>query len=74
MHTALVVDEYGTIQGIATRTDLLEAVAGELPKINAPAEPKVTKREDGSLLVDGTVPIRDVAGLLALRSFLLGIS
>jgi putative hemolysin len=67
VHTALVVDEYGSVQGIATRTDLLEAVAGDLPKINAPSEPKVTKRDDGSLLVDGAVPIRDVAGLLALR-------
>ena len=67
VHTALVVDEYGSIQGIATRTDLLEAVAGDLPEINAPSEPRVTKRDDGSLLVDGSVPIRDVASLLGLR-------
>jgi putative hemolysin len=36
VHTAIVVDEFGSLQGIVTRTDLLEAVAGDLPKIDAP--------------------------------------
>ena len=42
VHTAIVVDEFGSLQGIVTRTDLLETVAGDLPKIDAPARPKVT--------------------------------
>jgi putative hemolysin len=67
VHTALIVDEYGSIEGIATRTDLLEAVTGDLPEINPPPEPQVTRRDDGSLLVDGSVPIRDVASLLGLH-------
>jgi putative hemolysin len=64
VHTAIVVDEFGTLQGIVTRTDLLEAVAGDLPKIDVPARPKVTQREDGSYLVDAFVPFSDVMRLI----------
>ena len=53
-------------QGIVTRTDLLETVAGDLPKIDAPAQPKVTQREDGSYLIDGFVPFPDVMQLIGM--------
>lgn len=53
---AVVVDEYGGIEGIVTQTDLLEALAGDLPE--APGEhPDVVEREDGSLLLDGMAPV-----------------
>jgi putative hemolysin len=64
VHAAIVVDEFGVLQGIVTRTDLLEAVAGDLPKIDAPARPKVTRREDGSYLIDAFVPFSDVMRLI----------
>ena len=64
VHTAIVVDEFGVLQGIVTRTDLLEAVAGDLPKIDVPARPKVTQREDGSYLIDAFVPLSDVTRLI----------
>ena len=41
VHSAVIVDEYGSIQGIVTRTDLLEVLAGDLPNISAESEPKV---------------------------------
>lgn len=66
VHTAIVVDEFGVLQGIVTRTDLLETVAGELPKIDAPAQAKVTQREDGSYLIDGSVAFPDVARLIGM--------
>lgn len=66
VNTAVIVDEYGTVQGIVTRTDLLEAVAGRLPDVDARPQAKVTRREDGSLLIDATTSISDVADLLGL--------
>jgi len=66
VHTAIVVDEFGVLQGIVTRTDLLETVAGDLPKIDAPARPKVTQREDGSYLIEGSVAFADVVSLLRI--------
>ena len=61
-----MVDEFGSLQGIVTRTDLLETVAGDLPKIDAPARPKVTQREDGSYLIDAGVPFSDVMQLIGM--------
>jgi putative hemolysin len=66
VHTAIVVDEFGALQGLVTRTDLLEAVAGDLPKIDSPARPKVTQREDGSYLIDAFVPFSDVMRLIGM--------
>jgi len=67
VHTAIVVDEFGSLQGIVTRTVLLEAVAGDLPKIDAPERPKVTQREDGSYLIDASVPFPDVMQLVGIK-------
>jgi CBS domain containing-hemolysin-like protein len=66
VHTAVVVDEFGTLQGIVTRTDLLEAVAGDLPKIDSPTKPKITRREDGSFLLDAFVPFAEVMQLIGV--------
>jgi len=63
VNTAVVVDEYGTIQGIVTRTDLLEALAGDLPDVDISSEPKVTRNHDGSLLIDAAMPIREMTDL-----------
>ncbi|KQP08220.1 MAG: hemolysin family protein [Methylobacterium sp.] len=51
---AIVVDEYGSLEGIVTQTDLLEAIAGDIPEIGD--EPAVVERGDGSLLIDGMMP------------------
>ncbi len=67
VHTAIVVDEFGAIQGIVTRTDLLETVAGDLPKIDVPQRPKVTRREDGSYLIDASVSFNDVMQLIEVK-------
>jgi len=61
IHTAVIVDEFGSVQGVVTRTDLLEAVAGDLPRLDGSAQPIVAKRDDGSFVLDGTTPFADVA-------------
>lgn len=56
-HLALVVDEYGGIQGLVTLNDILESIVGEISSQNQPDEPQAVQREDGSWLVDGMVPV-----------------
>jgi putative hemolysin len=58
VRTAFVVDEYGCLEGILTQTDLLEAIAGEIPGSEG-EEPLVVEREDGSLLIDGSISAHD---------------
>jgi putative hemolysin len=62
---ALVVDEYGDIQGMVTTSDVMGAILGRLqsPETDE-ADAMVALREDGSLLVDGALPIEDVRELL----------
>ena len=62
---ALVVDEYGDVTGMVTLNDLMGAVLGRVQSgENADAEALVVTRDDGSLLVDGSLPIDDLRELL----------
>lgn len=63
-HMALVADEYGGTAGLVTIEDLLEEIVGEIFDEYDRAEPMVTELEDGSLLLDGRVPIDDFNDLL----------
>lgn len=57
IHMALVVDEYGNVRGLLSLTDILEAIVGDIPAIDELEDKEITKREDGTYLVDGLVPI-----------------
>jgi len=63
---ALIVDEHGGFQGIVTLTDLMDAIVGDLRGPNEKAAPRMFKREDGSWLVDGSLPILDLLETLSL--------
>lgn len=57
----VVVDEYGSTQGIVTSSDLLEAIVGILPSnYDDDDQLKITQRSDGSWLVDGRTPIEEI--------------
>jgi putative hemolysin len=63
---ALIVDEYGDVQGLVTLNDLLEALVGDIPTPGADEEPASVRRADGSWLIDGMMPIDEVADLIGL--------
>nr|WP_236632844.1 hemolysin family protein [Xylella taiwanensis] len=62
---ALVVDEYGEIRGLVTISDLMGAVIGRLQTVeNTDEDALMVTREDGSLLIDGTLPIEELREVL----------
>jgi len=58
---AIILNEYGSLEGIVTQADLLEAIAGDLPDVEG-EEPDIVRRRDGSLLIDGMTPAHDAFG------------
>jgi len=69
IHLAIVVDEYGSVRGIVTLTDILEGLVGDIPHIEELEEPHIMRREDGSWLVDGAVPIKELKEALQIEQF-----
>jgi putative hemolysin len=63
---ALVIDEYGSIAGMVTLTDVLEAIVGDIPAVDVEGEPEAVQREDGSWLFDGMLAIDDLRIFLDL--------
>jgi len=67
IHLAIVLDEYGSVQGIVTLVDLLEGLVGDIPHIDELSEPQIVKRQDGSWLVDGALPVDDLREMIDLE-------
>lgn len=66
-HLALVVDEYGIIQGLVTLNDILEAIIGDIPSVDDTDEAQAVQREDGSWLVDGMLPVEEFRQLFDIE-------
>lgn len=65
-HMALVVDEYGGIQGLVTLHDVLNAAVGDITGQLTEETPRAVQREDGSWLFDGMLPIDDLRSVIDL--------
>jgi putative hemolysin len=60
----MVIDEHGVIVGLVTPTDILEAIVGDLPEPGDRPDPAAVRREDGSWLIDGLLPVGDLDELV----------
>jgi putative hemolysin len=67
VHVALVVDEHGTFEGIVTTADILEAIAGEFREAGEPIPSGPVQREDGSWLLDGAMPVEEMAAAIGVQ-------
>ena len=61
---ALIVDEYGDLEGLVTQTDLLEALVGDFAEADGEHEQNAIKRPDGSWIINGLMPIDELSDLL----------
>ncbi len=62
---AIVIDEFGSVEGLVTMNDVLEEIVGDLPEGGGPRESFVV-RTDGSILIDGNVSVVDFKDILRL--------
>ncbi|MGB4595742.1 MAG: hemolysin family protein [Anaerolineaceae bacterium] len=69
IHQALVIDEYGGVQGMVTLYDVLEAIVGEIPQDEEDKEQEAVLRTDGSWLFDGMIAIDELKEILEVDEF-----
>lgn len=58
LHSCFIVDEYGSVLGLITLNDILEAIVGDMPQPDVP-DYEIIEREDGTYLIDGQIPFYD---------------
>lgn len=64
---ALIVNEYGEMEGLVTLSDVLKAIVGDMPGVEPDSEPDVVQRDDGSWLVDGGLSISRLKSLIGMN-------
>ena len=69
---AIVVDEYGDVQGIATLEDILEEIVGDFTSDMSTTSLDITPQDDGSFIVDGTITVRELNKAMGLDFSLTG--
>jgi len=64
IHHALVLDEYGGVEGFVTLYDVLESIVGDIPLDEYDKDQDVVRRSDGTWLVDGLIPIDELKEIM----------
>jgi putative hemolysin len=64
VHMGLVYDEYGAFEGVVTTADILESIVGAFNSEDGPPEPAFVRRDDGSYLISGWMPVDEFGDLL----------
>lgn len=67
VHIGIVVNEFGTTEGVVTLHDISESILGDFPAIRENEPPEIFTREDGSMLVDGTIQLDDLMDALKIN-------
>lgn len=65
---AIIIDEYGELQGLMTFNDLLEEIVGDVPEVGDPSDPEAIQRDDGSWLIDGMFPIDEFKEMFNIKA------
>lgn len=65
---AIIIDEYGELEGLMTFNDLLEEIVGDVPEVGDPPDPEAVQREDGSWLIDGMYPVDELKEKFEIQS------
>lgn len=67
LHLAIVIDEYGGVQGLVTTDDILEALVGRIPEPGEGAQPGVRQTPEGGWLLDGLASVESLKTILGVR-------
>lgn len=59
IHSCFIVDEYGSVLGMITLNDIMEAIIGEMPQSDIDDDYEIVRRDDGSYLIDAQIPFFD---------------
>ncbi len=68
IHIGIVVNEFGAVEGLISLHDLSEHILGDLPALQDNEQPEIFRREDGSLLIDGSLSLDELKDLLGMPS------
>ncbi len=66
-HMAIIIDEYGAVEGLVTTNDILEAIVGDILTASAQSEIYAVQREDGSWLLDGILPLDEFKEIFQIQ-------
>jgi putative hemolysin len=67
-HLAIVIDEYGGVEGLLTSGTILASLVGDIPSVDAGEDSHAVQREDGSWLIDGMFPIEEFQDLFEIEA------